>query len=176
MSNSYVWRTLSSATTPGQSGSGSDGNEGVFPIPPNSRITGASPSDCLMLYPGYSLAGRFLLPCRGSGLQDPSEYSSQSYQCCGSYVLDSSSGLHFLQPQPTWLLRSEKIWSYSDFSETLPLKTSVKNRHRVKIIMNYDVKIITFNLIDTDQMCYIWSEFIWFGLLGFMAYQPLEVI
>ena len=34
-----LYMTLSSATTPGQSGPGSDGNEGVL------RITGASPSD-----------------------------------------------------------------------------------------------------------------------------------
>ena len=34
---------------------GSDGNEGVLHIPQNSSITGASPSDCLMSYPGHSL-------------------------------------------------------------------------------------------------------------------------
>ena len=35
-------RILSGATTPGQSGPGSDGNEGVFPIPQSSSITGTS--------------------------------------------------------------------------------------------------------------------------------------
>ena len=44
-------RTLSGATTPGQSGPGSDGNEGVLSIPQSSK-TGASPSDCLVPYPG----------------------------------------------------------------------------------------------------------------------------
>ena len=47
MSNNSIWpidRTLSSATTPGQSGPGSNGNEGVHHIPKNSR-TGALPSD-----------------------------------------------------------------------------------------------------------------------------------
>ena len=50
---SSIWpidRTISGATTSGQSGSGSDGNEGVLCIPQSSSITGASPSDCLESY------------------------------------------------------------------------------------------------------------------------------
>ena len=43
---------LSGANTPGQSGPGNDGNEGVFRIPQSSNITGTSPSDCLVSYPG----------------------------------------------------------------------------------------------------------------------------
>ena len=46
---------LSGATTSGQFEPGSDGNEGVHRISQSSSITGASPSDCLMSYPGYSL-------------------------------------------------------------------------------------------------------------------------
>ena len=38
--------TLSGATTPGQSGPGSDGNERVLGIPRSSSITGTSLSDC----------------------------------------------------------------------------------------------------------------------------------
>ena len=38
---------LSGATIPGQSGPGSDGNEGVLRIPQRSSIAGTSPSDCL---------------------------------------------------------------------------------------------------------------------------------
>ena len=45
---------LLGVTTPGQSGPGSNGNDGVLYIPPTSSITGGLPSDCLMLYPGYS--------------------------------------------------------------------------------------------------------------------------
>ena len=45
---------LSGATTPGQSGPGSNGNEGVPRIPQSSSITGTSPSDCLVSYPGHS--------------------------------------------------------------------------------------------------------------------------
>ena len=49
--------TLSGATTPGQSGTGSDGNGGVLRIPQSSSITGTLPSDCLVSYPGHSLWG-----------------------------------------------------------------------------------------------------------------------
>ena len=57
MSNSSVWpinRTVSGATTSGQSGPGSDGNEGALFFSQSSNITGASPSDCLMSYLGHS--------------------------------------------------------------------------------------------------------------------------
>ena len=50
-------RALSGATTLGQSGPGSDGNEGVFRIPQNSSTAGTLPSDCLVSYPGHSLGG-----------------------------------------------------------------------------------------------------------------------
>ena len=48
---------MSGATIPGQSGLGSDGNEGVLCILQSSYITGTSPSDCLVSYPGHSLGG-----------------------------------------------------------------------------------------------------------------------
>ena len=48
-------RTLSGATTSGQSERGSDGNEGVLSIPQSSNITRTSPSNCFVLYSGYSL-------------------------------------------------------------------------------------------------------------------------
>ena len=57
MSNCSIWpidRTLSDATTPGQSVPEKDGNEGVLHI--SLSITGASPSDCLMSYQGHSLS------------------------------------------------------------------------------------------------------------------------
>ena len=43
------------ATTPGQSGPWSDGNEEILRIPESSSITGASSSDCLVSYPEHSL-------------------------------------------------------------------------------------------------------------------------
>ena len=58
MSNNSILpidRTLSDATTPGQSGPRSNGNEGIHQIPQSSTITAASPLDGLMLYNGHSL-------------------------------------------------------------------------------------------------------------------------
>ena len=58
--HSTIWpidRTLSGATTPGQSGPRSNGNEEVVHIPQSSSITGASPSDCLVSYLGHLLSG-----------------------------------------------------------------------------------------------------------------------
>ena len=60
-----LFRALSGATTPGQSGPESDGNEGVLRIPQSSSTAGTSPSDCLVSFPGHSLGG--VLPlCRGA--------------------------------------------------------------------------------------------------------------
>ena len=56
MSNSSfcpVDKTLSGATALSQSGPGSNGNEEIFHISLNSRAE-ASPSDCLVSYPGQS--------------------------------------------------------------------------------------------------------------------------
>ena len=56
---SSIWpidRTVSGATTPGQNGPGSDGNEGQLRIHQSSSITGTIPSDCLVSYLGHSFA------------------------------------------------------------------------------------------------------------------------
>ena len=53
-----IWpivRTLSGATILGQSGPGSNANEEVPHIPQSSSITGTSPSDCLVSWPGHFL-------------------------------------------------------------------------------------------------------------------------
>ena len=67
-------RTLSGATTSGQSWRGGDGNEGVLRFLQSSCITETSLSDCLMSYLGHSLkwglplcrevVGVFYNPCR----------------------------------------------------------------------------------------------------------------
>ena len=60
MQFSSIWpidRTLSGATTLGQSGPGSYGNDRVLHIPQSSSITETSPSDCLVSYPGHSFRG-----------------------------------------------------------------------------------------------------------------------
>ena len=62
-----IWpidRSLSSATTPGQSWPWSDGNKGVLRIPQSSSITETSSPDCLVLYPGHSLWRGVLPLCR----------------------------------------------------------------------------------------------------------------
>ena len=57
-------RTLSGATALGQTRPGININEGVLHIPPNSRITEASPLDGLMSYSGYLLIGGVEPLCR----------------------------------------------------------------------------------------------------------------
>ena len=52
-------RTLSGATTPGQSGPGIDINEGVVYILQSSSITYTSPSYCLVSYQGHLLEKGF---------------------------------------------------------------------------------------------------------------------
>ena len=57
---SFIWpidRTLSGATTAAQSKPGVNGNEGVLCIPESSSITGATPSDSLVFYPGHLFEG-----------------------------------------------------------------------------------------------------------------------
>ena len=48
-------RILSGATNPGQSGPRGYDNEGVLCIPQSSDISGALPSDCLILYARHLL-------------------------------------------------------------------------------------------------------------------------
>ena len=58
MQFSSIWpidRILSGATSLGQIGPGSDGNERLLRIPQSSRIIGTSLSDSLVSYPGHSL-------------------------------------------------------------------------------------------------------------------------
>ena len=57
--------TLSDATILARSGLKSDGNKGVLRIPQSSGITGASPSHCLVSYPGH-LLGKSYLFCRNA--------------------------------------------------------------------------------------------------------------
>ena len=66
--NSSIWPTdgtWTGTTNLGQSGLGSNGNEGALYIPQSSRIR-ASPSDCLVTYVGHSLGKRELHLCRGA--------------------------------------------------------------------------------------------------------------
>ena len=69
-------RTLPGATIPSQSGPGSNGNERVLLVPQSPSITGTSPSDGFVPYPGHSLEGgltplqrcsRFILQLQPTG-------------------------------------------------------------------------------------------------------------
>ena len=58
MSNSSIWpidRTLLGHTYSAKNGPRGDDNKGILHTPQSSRITGASLSDCLVSYSGYSL-------------------------------------------------------------------------------------------------------------------------
>ena len=67
--NYIVMFYLTHATTPVQSGSRSDGNEGALHIPQSSTITEAAPSYCLVSYTGYSLRVNLLQKCNRCILQ-----------------------------------------------------------------------------------------------------------
>ena len=54
-------RTLSGATTPGQSEPGIDGNEMALYIPQSFIFTGVSTSDCLVSYSYYFSGGGIIL-------------------------------------------------------------------------------------------------------------------
>ena len=80
-------RTLSKAATPVQSGSGSNGNEGVLHIPQSSSITGTSPSYCLVSYSGHSGGGLPLCRDAVSVLYSPSRLGKFDYKKIQNYFL-----------------------------------------------------------------------------------------
>ena len=77
--------SLSGATIPGQSGLRSAGNKGVPRIPQSSSITGTSPSDWLVSYPGNTHWGF------GGG-----EYSSAEVQAMYSTAPANRANLNLL--------------------------------------------------------------------------------
>ena len=82
MQFSSIWPidwTLSGATTPGQSGPVSNGNEGVLHIPQSSSSTGTSSSDCLVSYLRHSFGG---VPLSGDAVgvfYHPSQLGRKGY-------------------------------------------------------------------------------------------------
>ena len=104
---SSIWpidRNLSGATTLGQSGPGSDGNEGVLCIPRTS------PSDHLVSYPGH-LLGRRLPLCR--------EAVSVFY-----------SHNQYIKVDHQFLSKKLYIWIYSYDKTTTSLKNVYRKRKR----------------------------------------------
>ena len=85
-------RTLSGAITLGQSGIGSNGNEGVLRIPLSSSITGTSPSDCLVSYPGLSLWVGSYPSAEAQPVYStaPGDRAIHRIKCKGSFILSNS--------------------------------------------------------------------------------------
>ena len=126
-------KNLSGATTPGQSGPGSDGNEEVLCIPQSSRITVNSLSNCLV-----SLLGHMLRGCSYPSAEKQSMYSTAQHSLGESYPsvrrqsvystvqadwASAWEGLYFLNPSTTrkmWhnvnFFRQSKAGLNSDFS------------------------------------------------------------
>ena len=88
---------LSGATTLGQSGPGSDRNEGVLRIPQSSSITGTSLSDRLMSYLGHSLEGVLSL-CRGAVgvFYGPSRLGNRCDDKPLSLDMNNEDDMHFI--------------------------------------------------------------------------------
>ena len=91
MSNSSIWpidQTLSGATTPGQSGPGSDDNEGVLIILQNSSIAGASLSVCLVSLSGH-LWGEFYSYVKMQSVYStvPANWTSAIFKKCDAYPM-----------------------------------------------------------------------------------------
>ena len=91
---------LSGATTPGQSGPGSGGNKGVLRIPQSSSITGTSPSDCLVSYPGHS-----------SGGYPSAEVQSVYSTAPADWGMGRSTNINQPSTLPVCLFLSSSIWN-----------------------------------------------------------------
>ena len=95
MSSNSIWpmnRTLSGATTPGQSGPRSDNNKGVQHIPQSASINRTSLSDCLISHHHHHIAlvARISLTL--------SRHSSLSF-----IALGRSSGQHPVSSHSCWM-------------------------------------------------------------------------
>ena len=93
-----IWpidRTLSGGTSLGQSGPGSDRNKGVIYIPERSSITGASPSNCLVSYPGHLLRESY------SSAKKQLVYSATS----ADWARELKESLYFVVDSNMWIRR-----------------------------------------------------------------------
>ena len=121
MSNSSIWpidRTLSGATTLGQSGPGSDGNEGVLHFPQISSISGTSPSDCLVSYTGHSWG--VLRLCRVGVFCSPSRPDKRILG--NRFVRLSLKSPIYIFKMLLCFLRKECTWLNTDFTLYKPGK------------------------------------------------------
>ena len=97
MQFSSIWpidRALSYATIPGQSGSVSDNNEVELCTPQSSSITGTSPSDCLMSYPGHSFGVGWCFYPSAEVLSmystAPANWETHRVKCKNNFISDNS--------------------------------------------------------------------------------------
>ena len=81
-----MYKTLSGATTLGQSGSGTNDNEGVVCIPQSSGIIETTPSDCLVSYLGHSL-GRSYPSAVKQSVYSTAQTTRQAYDQEKSYLV-----------------------------------------------------------------------------------------
>ena len=103
---SSIWPidwTLSHATTLGQSGPGSDGNEGVLHISHSFSITRVSPSDCLVSYSGDLFGGGLTSLQKSSRyIQQPRSNGPRDTRCGGGVIslCRKAVGVFYTPPQP----------------------------------------------------------------------------
>ena len=138
-------------------GPGSDGNKGVLRIPQSSSITGASPSDCLISYPGYSLGGGVLPVFKEAvGIF----YSSSSWlgQAGGTIV-----GCEMQTASSRFWTREAKLTSSDNHRNASGASThwdTGKNLKRILKIFAFHVELILLgngwreDLTATTQECY----------------------
>ena len=95
MQFSSIWpidRALSGSSTPDQSRSGSDGNEGILRIPQSPSITETSPSDCLVSYPGHPFEAGSYPSAEVQSVYStaPPNWAVHRVKCKGSFISDNS--------------------------------------------------------------------------------------
>ena len=114
-------RAPSGATTPGQSGPGNDGNEGVLCIPQSSSIAGTSPSDCLVSDTGHSLGGG---PYPSAEVQSvysiaPADWAIHRFKC-------QTALFQIIQFSISTQFRRQKQFYFEQFISALVRSSNVK--------------------------------------------------
>ena len=149
-----IHRTISGATTPSQGGSGSDGNEEALSIPQISSITGASPSDYLVSYPGTLFWG--VLPLSGDVVSvfcSPSRLSQERVECQGNDVEDNERFndcfcLNTSQFQRRYFLNISRKIVYLYITRIFDLTLQqLRVFFCFNVIVNWDIAIIGYSFI-----------------------------
>ena len=127
-----------------------DGNEGVLCLPQSSSITGTSPSDCLVSYPGHSLG---VLPlCR---LAVGVFYSS-------SRLGNTTNGLYFISLKHTCKLTNlykikEKLINKTEYVHSLITKINTRTQSFV-----YYWLFLKLIHVRSTKLPIIYFEFVFF--------------